>query len=479
VLGTPSTSSAARRAPALVLIVLGLVAIVIVGSASASSTTPVFSTVGTEWMPYAPEPSGLTGSWFCPGVPATGEEGVGGEVVIANSREVDVTAVVSLLAGEGASVQQQVDVPARSRAVVDVDAVLTAPFVAAVVEIDGGGGVVEQRAVHPAGTAVSPCSNSTSAEWYLAEGFTVDGSRNQLVLTNPFQDPVIVDVGFATAAGSREPPAFQGFPIAPRSVQVIDLAEVGARSEELLAVKVVATRGRLVVGRAQHFLGGGRLGYTMTLASPALREQWWFADGDKGSGIDERFSIYNPTEDDVEVDPIFLGVAVDVEPIVVPARQVVAFDPGEVAELPEGPHGVVFSTLAAPSIVVERALTRVEDSQPTTAVLLGAPPRPDGYVASTWRLAIAPDGPTSAALVVLNVDNAPGTLTVAAVGPDGPAPIPGLESVPIGAAARVAVDLPAEAAGAELVVTSTTRVFVERSLPSGAGRSASWALPAG
>jgi hypothetical protein len=43
----------------------------------------------------------------------------------------------------------------------------------------------------------------------------------------------------------------------------------------------------------------------------------------------------------------------------------------------------------------------------------------------------------------------------------------------------VAVDLPAEAAGAELVVTSTTRVFVERSLPSGAGRSASWALPAG
>jgi hypothetical protein len=469
-----------RRAPALAVVAAAMAGIVAVGASSPAPSAPVFSAVGADWMPAAPEPSGLTGSWFCPGVPATGEDGVGGEVVIANSRDVELSATVSLLGEDGAHAEQVVGVAPRSRAVVDVDAVVASRFVSAVVEIDGGGGVVEQRALHPAGDVVSPCANSTSSSWYLAEGFTLDGSSNQLVLTNPYQDATIVDIGFATAAGSRSPPAFQGFPVPARSVQVIDLAEAGARSEELLAVRVQATRGRLVVGRAQQFLGGGRAGFAMTLAAPALRDQWWFADGDKGPGIDERFSLYNPTEDDVEVDVIFLGIDQDpqVDPVAVPARQVVEFDPGGVATLPEGPHAVVFGTGGLPSIVVERALTRTIDGTPHTSVILGAPPRPDGYVATTWRLAAGPDAATAGALVLFNVDNAPGTVSVQRVGPDGLAPLAGLSAVPIGAAARATIDLGEDAVGAELVVTSSTRVFVERSLPSGPGRSASWALPA-
>jgi hypothetical protein len=386
---------------------------------------------------------------------------------------------VSLLGDPGTSVQRSIAVAPWSRSVVDVDEALNSRIVAAVVEIDGGGGVVEQRAVHPAGDAVAACANSTSASWYLADGFTVDASGNQLVLTNPHQDPAIVDIGFATVAGSRSPPAFQGFPVPARSVQVIDLAEAGARSEPLLAVRVEATRGRLVVGRAQHFLGGGRGGFTMSLASPALRDQWWFADGDKGPGVSERFSLYNPTDDDVDVDVIFLGIDADpqVDPIVVPARQVVAFEPGEVATLPEGPHAVVFGTAGLPSIVVERALTRTVDGRASTSVLLGAPPRPDGYVATQWRSALGPDQATTGALVLFNVDNAPGTITVQAVGDGGPAPVPGLEAVPISAASRLALDLGDGALGKELIITSTTRIFVERALPAGQGRSASWALP--
>jgi hypothetical protein len=469
-----------RRAPALAVVGVALAGIVAVGASSAAPSVPTFSAVGSEWMPAAPEPGGLSATWFCPGVPATGEDGVGGEVVIANSRDVELSATLSLLGEEAAAVEQVVAVAPRSRAVLDVDALMTSRFVSAVVEIHGGGGVVEQRALHPAGDVVSPCANSTSSTWYLAEGFTVDGSSNQLVLTNPYQDPTIVDIGFATAAGSRSPPLFQGIPVPARGVQVIDLAEAGARSEELLAVRVQATRGRLVVARAQELVGGGRAGFTMTLAAPALRDQWWFADGDKGPGIDERFSIYNPTDDDVDVDVIFLGIDEDpsVDPIVVPARQVVSFDPGGVATLPDGPHAVVFGSGGLPSIVVERALTRTTDGVAHTSVLLGAPPRPDGYVATTWRIAAGPGAATPGALVLFNVDNAPGTVSVERVGPDGPTPLAGLEAIPIGPAARATIDLGDDAVGAELVVTSTTRVFVERSLPSGPGRSSSWALPA-
>ena len=471
-----------RRLPILVLTIVVLAAVVISGRDAPAETTPVFSPVVADWMPVAPEPAGLTGTWFCPGVPATGEDGVGGEVVVSNRGDAEMTAHIELLNDEGATVEESLTIAARSRSVVDVDQLLGGQFVSAVVEIDGGGGVVEQRALHPAGNAVSPCANSTSATWYLADGFTVGGSRNQIVLFNPFDDAVIVDIGFATAEGSRTPAAFQGFPIAPRSVEVIDFGApgAGAQGEELLAVKVEATRGQLIVGRSQHFVDGGRLGYTMTLAAPAPRDQWWFADGEKGPGITERFSLYNPTDEDVEVDAVFLGVAeaADVEPIAVPARQVVTFESDTVATLVEGRHAVVFSTLAEPSIVVERALTRTVDGQPSTSVLLGAPPRPDGYVATSWRAGVGVEADTSAALVVFNVDNAVATVAVQAVGPDGTSPVPGLESVSVGAASVATIDLPASTAGRELLITSTSRVFVERALPDGqGGRNASWALP--
>ena len=196
---------------------------------------------------------------------------------------------------------------------VDAAAAITAPYVSAMVEIDGGGGLVEQRAVHPAGetvgVSVAPCTTDTAEAWYLAEGFTAGGSVEQLVLTNPSDQVAIVDVGFATASGSREPQNLQGMPVPARSVQVIDMASIAARDEAEVAVKVEATFGELVVGRGQVYMSGGRLGYGMALAAPALRSQWWFANGDKGPGVTERYSLYNPTENDVEVQPTFLGIA--------------------------------------------------------------------------------------------------------------------------------------------------------------------------
>ena len=35
------------------------------------------------------------------------------------------------------------------------------------------------------------------------------------MLTNPFDQNVIVDIGFATDEGSREPSQLQGFPVPP------------------------------------------------------------------------------------------------------------------------------------------------------------------------------------------------------------------------------------------------------------------------
>ena len=231
-----------------------------------------------------------------------------------------------------------------------------------------------------------------ASEWYLSEGFTAEGSVEQLVLSNPYDESTIVDIGFATEEGSREPSELQGYPVPARSVKVIDLAEIAARDEPEVAIKVVATRGNLIVGRAQVYKGGGRRGYGVTLAAPALRDQWWFANGEKGDGVTERYSIYNPTDEDADVTVVPLGIPltdelVTIDPITVPAHQVETFSPDDVESLPDGRHAMVFSTGGPQSIVVEQAFTRTIEDRPTTSVLPGAP---RVSPMATWRRRGAP-----------------------------------------------------------------------------------------
>jgi hypothetical protein len=476
-----------RRLPALLALLVAVGALVAGTRTELEASTPTFSVSANGWMPSAPPVGGLTETWFCPGVPATGVDGVEGEILIANRTPDQMVGSVLLINTEQDSLRLALDVDGWASAIVDVDDLLPGAVVGAVVEIDGGGGVIEQRSLHPSGDSLTACANATSDTWYLADGFTVDGSLDQIILTNPFEQTVVANLEFATQEGSRRPQSYRGLTVPPRSIRVIDLGApgAGAQSEPILAVTVEATRGRLVVGRAQSFTGGGRSGNQVTLASPALRDQWWFAGGVKGLGVSERFSVYNPTDEQVEVDVIFLGIDTPVvlDPITVAAREVVTFDPGQVPELPEGRYATVIATSTNdPTVVIERAVTQSVGDDEATTVVAGATPRQDGYVASTWHVGTSPDEPTEDALVVYNADNAAGTVTVSAVGQSGPVPVPGLEEIPLDGAAVLTIDLTDPIVlGRELILESTARVFVERSFPTGRGetRTSSWAVPAG
>ena len=487
-----------RSIPALIAIIVGLAGLVIVGRNTDAPPPPVFSSPAGSWMPSVTQFTTLTGSWFCPGVPATGEDGVGGAVVISNRESEQIDGRFTILSPDGSVTERGFTVGPWSQSTIDVDAFVTAPFASVVVEIDGGQGFVEQIAYHPAGDSVAPCAGDTSSEWYLADGFTAGGSIETLILTNPYDDLVLTDLTFSTESGFSEPNAFKGFSVPPRSVKVIPIAELGNRDEPVIAASITTRTGRLIVGRAQHFTGAGRLGYDVSLAAPALRDQWWFADGERGEGITETFSLYNPTAADVDVDAFFLGLPADTDggpfTVNVPARQVVIYEPFEgVAEprtdeefftdpIPNGRHSVVFSTLSQPSVVVERVLTRPAGESFATSVVLGAPPRPDGFVASRWHIGIGPSVPTNDALIVYNVDREQATITIEAVGPGGPSPIPSLTDIPLAPGAVITIDLVVDdALNQELILNSSNRVFVERSLSRGDGRdgaSGSWALPA-
>jgi hypothetical protein len=478
-----------RRVPALALTLVAVACIVVVGRDATTTAVPSFAVAPVPWMPALTTAPALTTNWFCPGVPATGEDEVGGEVVVTNTTDEARTARLVAFGSAGTnSVTQEVALGAWGQQRIDLDALVQSEFVAASVDVDGGGVVVEQVALHPAGDAVTPCAAAASETWFLADGFTAGdpstgGSDEWLVLSNPYDGTAVVDLSFTTIEGERSPPAFQGVPIDGRSVVVVRIGEL-TRDEQVISVAVRATRGRVVAGRGQHYIGAGRLGFGMALATPVPRDQWWFADGARSGDVAERFVIYNPTDEDVEVIITFLGITAEfggVDPITVPARRVVTFDTDSVPTLPASRHGAVVASFGSPSIVVDRVLVRTVDGNPYAAVVPGGVATVDGFVPATWYVPASPPTGVVGGLAILNMQNGDGTVSVSYLGPTGPVPVAGLTDVPLGRAGVLDLDLvdPA-AAGLPLLVESTVPIMLERRLPRGADRSGTtqaWAIP--
>ncbi|MGB1610707.1 MAG: DUF5719 family protein, partial [Ilumatobacteraceae bacterium] len=222
-------------------------------------------------------------------------------------------------------------------------------------------------------------------------------ARHEVLLMNPADDQVVVDVEFLTDDGVRRPSAYTGYPVPARSTRIIDVGAegAGARGETRVGVVVTASRGALLVARASSADDESRGGATVSPAAPVTAEQWWFAAGDKGSDATERFSIMNPGETDVEATAVFFPREIVrgpvVVPVTVPARRVVTLDSGTVSGLPEGAHGAVVSTTDGSGIVVDRALTRVGEGRRVTSITPGVPNRPDGDLVDPRRRADDPD----------------------------------------------------------------------------------------
>ena len=437
-------------------------------------------------MPFASLDQRISTSWFCPGVP--GNDGtISGTIIISNPSDADFNATVTRLGVGVAPVVTAVTVVARSQAAVNVKEGIESAFISTIVEILGGVGTAEQFINHPAGNSVAQCANEPATDWYFADGFTGADSLNHIVLTNPYSDSTVVDVAFVTKESTREPSRLHGFVIPPRSVVALNMADEGARNEPVVAVEVHASAGKLVVGRSQHYLGDGRLGYTMALGASGASSEWWFAGGEKLEGSTEQLVILNPDRNDATLSVMFVNGTnpeAQIEPAILtaPAGRVTLFDTGALPNLPNGRYGIIVSTIGepgvtAPGVVIEQVVNRRVGNTVGTSVVLGAPM---GATSTVW---VAPSGVSSGiddAMLILNATPVEGTFTVSQIGPAGEVAIAGLESVLLPASGLISIPVPAGIPSGEIVVRSTIPVVVQRMLLRGhdlTGRSAVLALP--
>lgn len=468
-----------RRLLATVLVAAVLAGVVAVdrqgGSRSVGASLALVELGG---FPQAPGGSRISTSWFCPGA-AAGDGLDSANVVLSNPGDTDLTASVSFLSADPAQ-STTVVVPARSQLDVDVLRGRTVGVVAPVVEIIGSVGTVEQELIYAAGDVTSQCVAQTSDTWFFADGFTAEGSTQRLVLVNPYPETAVVNVAVTTKAGRRTPGNLQGVVLPPRSVKSVSLSDAGATNESRIALEVVATTGQIIASRMQHYLGGGRLGYSTTVGVPSALGEWWFTSGRTGAQVTEELVVFNPSSRAAQVNVSFFGVgitngvpidqptdaALPSQAVDIPAGGIVAINTDSIADLPKGDHAMVVSSLNPARLVVEHVLSQRTNTSAFTAIVNGIPA---GLLGTKWRIPAGLGKGARNAISILNTTSVDGTFTLSAVGPGGVVDLPNFVNVPLGAASLVSLDVPDGVSDGEVIITASVPVAVQRRTTRGHG----------
>jgi hypothetical protein len=358
------------------------------GTALANAVDAIPPPGSVEGLPAVATDDRLASTWYC--AAGTGDDGgmADHSVAVLNpgDRSVDVTITVygGVLASSSPTTAETSQAPppttpapaartirltARDRVELRLAGLVAAPLVAALVESKGGAVAVEHRVTGPHGVDVGPCASATAPVWHLAAGATTRDAREVVVLFNPFPTDAIVDIGFATEAGSREPVRYQGFPVAAGTVVGVDIGDDVAR-EGQVAATLRSRTGRVVAERLQEFDGSlGPEGLAVALGVPEPSTSWAFADGAVDDGGTERIVVYNPGDERAEVEVRVLPTTDDESPAPQPFRlgiragtfTIVDYGAEERVAAGVGHATVVRSTNGVP-VVAERSM--MDEAQP-------------------------------------------------------------------------------------------------------------------
>ncbi|MCY4193555.1 MAG: DUF5719 family protein [bacterium] len=257
-----------------------------------------------EVVSAAAGPDARAGVWYCSEGTSSPGEFADHSVVVSNPTPVAVTAAVSVfpstplgsVSPAAPPEMRRLIVPGRSQAALRLAEVVESPYPAALVEVDSGSAVVEQRVQGPTGIDAVPCASRSSKVWHFAAGSTRRDSRLVFTLFNPFPDRAVVKLAFSTDEGVREPRELRGVLVPARSLVVVNATDLAPRFSSV-ATTVEAQAGRIVAGRLMAFDGTeGLEGLTAGPGMPEAATQWVFPSGPGHEGVAEHIVLYNPSE---------------------------------------------------------------------------------------------------------------------------------------------------------------------------------------
>ena len=419
-------------------------------------------------MPVAAPTSALSSTWYCAGGTSQLKGFADGWLVLANSEDRTVHVVVTFIPNDP-SIRPRlvpVDVKPLSQLTLHDFDYLQAQFVAATVEVRGGGVVAEHFVLGPGGASVAPCASSASDRWYFADGGTTRDATELLALFNPFPEDAIVDLSFTTEAGGIEPEALQALVVPGRGLSVVNVGDHVVR-RRAVSVSIVARSGRLVADRIQSYSGSaGRRGLALVLGTPSPGTLWYFPEGLVTKGVVERYQLYNPSDQEAKVE-LALGLekgAAEPFDLTVPGGGRITVLANAEGRIPaEVPHSATVRSVNGVGVVVERSIDATKPSpRRGLGSTLGA-----RQSARRWLFAIGLATDTvDEWLVLQNPGTHAATVSVTALADGQQLAIDGLQDVRLAPGRRMAFRLGDHLRRdpLPLLVTSTEPVVAERDL---------------
>jgi hypothetical protein len=415
--------------------------------------------------PHAARLSALSSTWYCTGATAAPGSPADGTVMVLNASTRALHGSVTFIPNQGDSRQVDVDVPASSRIAVRAQDVLAAPFVSAIVDLDGGQAVAETVANGPLGPSVSPCASSAARLWYFAEGVTTRDATEIITVLNPFPEDAIIDVSFNTEDGRVAPEPLAGMVVKGRGMTAVNVGDFAHR-RQVVAATIVARIGRVVTGRLQSFDGtAGRKGITMALGAPGTGQRWYFPEGLVVDGLTERFQIFNPARREVAIEMSFALEKSDAEPLRlrIPPESRLTVTANSEARIPKGvPHATTIRGLSGDSVVAERTVDAAVAGRTGVAWTLGAQ-----TASRRWAFAAgAADESVDEWVTVQNPGPRPVVLSIGLLSDGQAVGLDGLQRVTLAGRQRMAwrIGDRVKKSATPLVVAATQPVVVERGL---------------
>jgi Family of unknown function (DUF5719) len=368
---------------------------------------------------------------------------------------------------------QGVPIPAHSRTSFNIGTFLTSYDVSTTVTSHGGD-VACERALYGNGRAWGSSSigtRATNTAWFLAEGSTAGGMETWVLVQNPNDSGVSVDVSFLTSGGETQPSELQNYGIAPhRRISINAGAYV---ADYNVSTRVVSDGAGVVCERSTYGpADGGGTWATSSMGVKGPSNSWYLAEGATDAGRETWVLVENPYDLPVDVNVMFLSSQGEVQgPIdTIPGKSRRTYDAGEY--LTAGDVATLI-TATGGGVICERAFYGNARSWATTAV--------GSQVAATqWDL---PEGSTDGGMqtwiLVFNPGDDPATVSVAFQTAGGLNQPPELQDFELPARTRVTICVNNYVTSYDVSthVVATSGVVCERSMygPTLGGVSGLWA----
>jgi 2',3'-cyclic-nucleotide 2'-phosphodiesterase (5'-nucleotidase family) len=224
-------------------------------------------------------------------------------VLVQNPGSTDVHVNVKFETGSkeiAPTVLQGIAIPANSRVTFKANTYVTDFNVSTKVEtLDGE--VVVERSMYGNNRAWGHDSvgvNSPAASWYLPEGSTDGGMETFILVQNPEDNKVRVNIKFQTDKGEVAPDALQGVEIPANSRRTFKVNDYVTSFD--VSTFVETLNGGVVVERSMY--GNSRNWGTDSIGAPNPANEWYLAEGSTDGGMETFLLLQNPYSKDLHVN---------------------------------------------------------------------------------------------------------------------------------------------------------------------------------